>query len=219
MAPLIIYQYPPSAPCRAALLTIRNLNLDVDVREVNLFEKEQLKEEFLKVNPQHCLPTIDDNGFVLWESRAIAAYLVDSRRPAGDSLYPKDVQQRAVIDQRLQFDCGTLYPRIRAICWPVLHLGETKITQEKRDNLTEAFGFLNTFLNETKYVAGNDVTIADLAIYASVTSIVNVGADLTKYPNIQKWLDNCKSLPGAEENAVGAKFFGERVTSRLEDKL
>lgn len=112
--------------------------------------------------------------------------------------------------------------------------------------MNEAFDWLNTFLNETKYVAGNDVTIADLAIYASMTSIVvrimiilvghavyrlitiarfrarfiqNVGADLTKYPNIQKWLDNCKSLPGAEENAVGAKLFGERVTSRLEDKL
>lgn len=47
----------------------------------------------------------------------------------------------------------------------------------------------------------------------------NVGADLTKYPNIERWYKSCASLPGADENAAGAKWFGERVTSRLEDKL
>lgn len=98
---------------------------------MNLFQTEQLKEEFVKINPQHCLPTIDDDGFVLWESRAIAVYLVESRRPAGDSLYPKDAQQRAVINQRLQFDCGTLYQRIRAICvsafrHAIFHLANAK---------------------------------------------------------------------------------------------
>lgn len=83
---------------------------------MNLFQKEQLHGNFTQVNPQHTVPTIDDNGFILWESRAIGAYLADSRHPNGHSLYPKDIKQRAIIDQRLQFDCGTLYPRIRAIC-------------------------------------------------------------------------------------------------------
>lgn len=62
------------------------------------------------------MPTIDDNGFILWESRAIAAYLVDKTHIEGHSLYPKDAQRRALIDQRLQFDAATLYTRIRAIC-------------------------------------------------------------------------------------------------------
>lgn len=90
------------------------------IREVNLWEKEQLKEDFVKVNPQHCVPTIDDNGFILWESRAIAAYLVEKNHPEGHSLYPLDAQRRALINQRLQFDAGTLYPRIRAICVSIL---------------------------------------------------------------------------------------------------
>lgn len=85
-------------------------------REINLWGKEQLKDDFIKVNPQHCVPTIDDDGFILWESRAIAIYLVEKNYPEGHAMYPLDAQRRALINQRLQFDAGTLYPRIRAIC-------------------------------------------------------------------------------------------------------
>lgn len=94
---------------------ILQISLLVKIREINLFEKEQLKEEFIKINPQHTIPTLDDNGFILTESRAIALYLAEKYFPDGHPFYPKDVQQRALINQRIHFDCGTLYPRIKAI--------------------------------------------------------------------------------------------------------
>lgn len=83
---------------------------------MNLFEKEQLKDHFVKINPQHCVPTLVDDGFVLWESRAIAAYLVEKTHPEGHSLYPSCPKKRAIINQRLHFDCATFYTRVRAIC-------------------------------------------------------------------------------------------------------
>lgn len=55
---------------------------------------------------------------------------------------------------------------------PVLFEGVKNISQAKRDVLNAAFGFLETFLNGNKYVAGDDVTIADLSIYASIATIV-----------------------------------------------
>ena len=89
---------------------------------MDLFKKEQLQDEFVKLNPQHTVPTLVDDGYVLIESRAIAIYLIEKNFPSGHSLYPKGAKERALINQKLQFDCGTLYPRIRAVCVSKLYL-------------------------------------------------------------------------------------------------
>lgn len=57
------------------------------------------------------MPTIVDDGFTLWESRAIMTYLTDSYAQ-NDTMYPHDLKVRALVDSRMQFDLGTLYPRM-----------------------------------------------------------------------------------------------------------
>lgn len=100
-----------SPPSRAALLTIRNLNLDVEVKNVNLLAGEHLSPEFLKLNPVHQVPVlVEDDGFVLTQSRAIMIYLVNSRR-LGSALYPQESRKRAVIDQRLYYDATVVFER------------------------------------------------------------------------------------------------------------
>lgn len=110
---LKLYHYPLSAPSRGAFMTIKAIDVPVEIIHVDLFKKEQLNESFVKINPQHCIPTIDDDGFVLWESKAIACYLVEKH--GREDLYPKDLKRRAVVNQRLYYDSSMLYPRIRAI--------------------------------------------------------------------------------------------------------
>lgn len=86
------------------------------MKEVNLFKKEQQSDEFLKVNPQHTVPVLVDDDYVLSESRAIATYLAEKNFPGGHSLYPLDAKKRGIINNRLYYECTVLYPRIRAIC-------------------------------------------------------------------------------------------------------
>lgn len=52
--------------------------------------------------------------------------------------------------------------------------GKTTIEQELIDDITEAYGFIETFLSSTKYIAGDHITIADIAILAVMTSITQI---------------------------------------------
>jgi glutathione S-transferase len=93
------------------LLLLRTLNVDVDVKTVDLIGGEQHSEEFKKVNPVGKVPVLVDGDFILDESRAILAYLVNSRKP-GDTLYPNDAKKRAVIDQRMYYDATVVFPAL-----------------------------------------------------------------------------------------------------------
>lgn len=92
-------------------MTIRNLDLDVEIHIVDLIKGDQMKPEFLKVNPQHQVPVLVDGELTLTESRAIQAYLVNAKKP-GNSLYPSDAKSRAIVDQRLYFDATTVFPAL-----------------------------------------------------------------------------------------------------------
>lgn len=88
----VLYFLPPSPPCRAVMLLGRMIDINFELKPVNVLEQEQLKPEFVEVNdfhliqkvlmdridsissnlftqmnPQHCIPTIDDSGLILWE--------------------------------------------------------------------------------------------------------------------------------------------------------
>lgn len=62
-----LYYLPPSPPCRSILLLAKMLELELDLKVINILEGEQMKPEFLEMNPQHCVPTLNDDGLVLWE--------------------------------------------------------------------------------------------------------------------------------------------------------
>jgi len=188
-----LYYMPISAPCRSVIMACKELNIELNLKPLNLMAKEQLTPEFLKINPQHCIPTLDDNGFVLWESRAILTYLVNKYSP-GHSLYPSDPQQRALVDRYLNFDIGTLYPAIGATIYPTLLHGK-EIDPEKVAELNLKLAFLEGFIGNNKYLVGNTLTLGDLTVYASLTMLEIFDHDLSTFPNISGWLLRMRQLP------------------------
>lgn len=105
MTKLVLYHSPYSPFSRSVLLCCRYLDIDIEVKILDLMKDEQSTPEFLQINPQHCVPTIDDNGFYLWESRAILSYLMELRAP---QLIPTSPKEKAIVNQRLYFELGDL---------------------------------------------------------------------------------------------------------------
>jgi glutathione S-transferase len=111
---LTLYFSAPSPLARACLLVARYLELDIEVKHIDLVAGDQRKPEFLKLNPRNKVPVLVDGDFVLCESKAIMAYLVNSRK-AGSSLYPEDAKQRAKVDQFLYYDATVVFPSLSAL--------------------------------------------------------------------------------------------------------
>jgi len=207
---LDVYYMPMSAPCRSVLLLAKTLGVEVTPKMTNIMAGENMTPEYVKMNPQHTIPTMDDNGFYLWESRAILSYL--ATKYGSGSLYPSDPQQRAVVDQRLYFDMGTLYERFGKCMYPVAFGGAKSVDPEALKKAEESLGWLEGFIGDNGYVAGNKQTVADFALAATVATIERTEiVDLAHYPKVRDWLATCKKdMPGyAELNDDGAKALGD----------
>ncbi|KAK3909230.1 Glutathione S-transferase 1, isoform D [Frankliniella fusca] len=207
MASIRLYHFPPSAPCRFALMTARTLGLNVDIKLVNLLKKEQFAEDFLKINPQHSVPTIDDSGFYLWDSHAISTYLVGKYGPKS-GLYPADLKVRAAVDQNLYFDAVVLFQRIRAVCVPFIYGTASSVPNDLKQGVVDALDILDKSLLNKTWLVDEKMTVADIANAATVSNAVVVGYDLSKHPNVAAWFNCCKNtIKGFDENLKGADEF------------
>uniref|UniRef100_A0A1L8E529 glutathione transferase n=1 Tax=Nyssomyia neivai TaxID=330878 RepID=A0A1L8E529_9DIPT len=214
MAPPKLYYIEVGPPSRAALLAFRNLNIDVEVVPVDILGGKHRSPEYLKVNPQHTVPALDDNGFYLADSRAISTYLVNSRAP-GNSLYPTDPKVRALVDDRLFFDAANVFPRVKLISYAALVLNQNLVDAEKKEGLYEILDFMELYLEGRKYFAADFPTLADLSLLSNYSSLVHWGLNVSSYKNLQAWYKRCESLPGFVENEVGAKTYGMLMQQRL----
>ncbi|XP_055847695.1 glutathione S-transferase D1-like isoform X2 [Episyrphus balteatus] len=200
------YYMPGSSPCRAALMTAKAVGVELNLKGLNLMAGEHLKPEYLKINPQHTIPTLVDNGFTLWESRAIMVYLVEKYGKC-DSLLPKCTKKRAVVHQRLYFDMGTLYQRFADYYFPQI-FAKAPADPMKFQKMEDAFSFFNTFLEGQKYAVGDSFTLADIALVATVSTYEAAKFDINKYPNVARWYKHCKTVtPGIEINESGIEHF------------
>ncbi|KAG7155808.1 Glutathione S-transferase 1-like 8 [Homarus americanus] len=232
---VVLYYHPLSPPSRAVLLTAKALNLSLTLKKVDVLAGEQLKPEFIAINPQHTIPTMVDGNLKLWESKmgyftlmVVISYGSDVVLYSVTVLYGSDklwygsnadrIFSRAICTylatQYGKNDSST--PATHERVYPVLRGGTT--SPEKLDKLLEALGWLNTFLMDYAFTAGNKTTVADMCLVATVSTIVAAGVEIDKYTRVVKWLARCKStMPGyAEANGEGANSFGEILKAKLQ---
>src|SRR5580704_3144860 len=105
-----MYAFASSPNCWKVLAVARELSLPVETIPVDLFKGEARTSAFLAKNPNGRVPVLEEDGFVLWESNAILAYLA-SRQPI-PSLLPAKPRQRAEVDRWLYWESTRLSPAV-----------------------------------------------------------------------------------------------------------
>jgi len=223
MATIDLYGMQPSAPMRIVQMTCECLGVAYNFKKVDLMTGEHMTPEFLKINPMHNIPTMVDGDVSSNESRAIATYLV-SKYGKDDKLYPKDVETRLRVDQRLYFDMGAFYKAFGDMVYPVMFpAGGAKLPGEKEQNrLKEVLGWLNGWVADGKYAAGTDhMTLADISLLSTFATLKAAKpVDLAPYENLDGWVGRCTpQIPNYEKaNGEGASQFGGWYASAAEKK-
>lgn len=100
-----------------------------------------------------------------------------------------------------------------------MYQGIKTVSQPARDAVKETFTILDKFLESSKWIAGDNLTIADFSLLTIISTINECGYDLTKHANLNRWYDECRNLPGFEENRKGANGLAARVKAVVEGSI
>lgn len=168
------------------------------------------------MNPQHTIPVLNDNGIVVSDSHAICAYLSE-KYGTNDNLYPKELVARSLVDSRMHFDSGFLFGRVRFLIEPILYFNSPHLLQDRIDYIRMTWEIMEGFLQQRPFIAGDQLTIADLCCAASVTSITDiVPIDEKLYPKYVDWLKRMRQLPYFDEvNAEGVAMLQATLKAKL----
>lgn len=110
-----------------------------------------------------------------------------------ESLCPKDINKRALVDLYLQFDLATLYQRTLEYFFPTIMMS-APLEETKKARLAEALLFFDEMLKGNKrFCTSNEFTVADLALCVTVSQIDAFQFDMRPYVRVKKWFIECRN--------------------------
>ena len=193
---MIVYGHPLSSCTRKVLVTLAEKGQEARFVPVDLFSGEHKTAAHMARHPFGVVPILDDDGFVLFESRAIIRSL-DARCGASQitpSLTPAAPKDVARMDQWLSVDQSYIAPHTRALAIERIvkkHQGiapDPSVERASEDALTSAFGAVDRAL-DSRYLAGDTFSLADISLMPYVASLAMLGAEplLAGLHNLGAW--------------------------------
>jgi glutathione S-transferase len=179
-----------------ARAVIFELGLPVEFEEVNLGDAAVKVATLIPYNPNTRVPVLVDGDFVLWESRAIIAYLA-----TGSALYPSDPKRRAIIDQWLYWGAIHLAPALQRVSFerflkPRFGMGapdETAIAPQVKE-IAQFLPVLEGALAGKDWITG-ELSIADFAIATTLVYRDLASIDCSAAPNVLAWMQRIEERP------------------------
>ncbi|KAF8333881.1 glutathione S-transferase [Amanita rubescens] len=162
---------------------------------------EHKSETYLKMQPFGQAPVLEDDGFILYESRAIGRYIAIKYANQGTQLYPEDLQKKALVEQAVSVEASNWDPHASGIAfekvvkkWRGLEIDEAQVTK----HITALGGRLDVYekiLSKQKYIAGDEFSLADLFHLPYGVKVYQGGhGDLIESrPNVKRWFNEIRN--------------------------
>lgn len=181
-------------------IMLEEVGLPHEVHPVNLRQGEQMKPEYLAINPNNKIPAIIDTDgpggkpFTLFESGAILMYLAEKT----GKLWPQDLRKRYEVIQWLMFQMGGVGPIFgQANFFFRLQEKVPYAIERFRKEALRLYNVLDKELGQREYLAG-EYSIADIATYPWVWRHEVHQVKLEEFPNVKRWFDALSARPAVK---------------------
>ena len=145
--------------------------------------------EYLAKNPMGRVPTIEEDGLILWESQSIVRYLA-AKHGVG-TLYPEDPGQRAKGEIWMDWYVAHLHPSMTKMFWGLVR---TAVDERDEDGIASAieeagehWSILNDHLKDKGFVGGDKLTIGDIPVGAAAFRYYELVKERPNMPNLDRW--------------------------------
>ena len=192
-----IYGMTDSGNCYKPRLLMAKLGRPFRHVEVDTRKGQTHSEAYLALNPNGKVPLLElQDGRLLAESNAILLFLAEGTR-----FIPEDPYRRAVVHQWLFFEQYSHEPNL-AVRRSLMKYSErhAEATPERLAATlaggNKALGVMEDQLRRTRFIAGEAISVADIALYAYTHDAATAGFDLRGYPLVSRWLERVSADPG-----------------------
>jgi len=193
---LLLYDYLPSGNGYKCRLVMKALDMPYELREMDIVAGATRTPEYLAINPNGKIPLLVVPGRgPIAESHAIIGYLAE-----GSALIPSDPYERALMWQWMCFEQYQLEPGVGTVRFWLKSLKKSPADfgeryKERFQRGADALAVLEKQLAGRRWLVGDRVTLADIALFAYTHVAEEAGYRLADYPAIGAWIANFKALP------------------------
>jgi len=162
--------------------------------------------QYLALNPNGLVPTIDEDGFILWESNPIVRYL--AAKHAMGTLYPADLQRRADADRWMDWQQTVAAPPMGLLFRALLRSPPDAVEQAEVDNARRralaALVILDAQLARSRYVVGPELTMGDIALGFVPHRWLKMPIERPQLKNLERWYRDLCDRPAYREHVASA---------------
>lgn len=200
MSKIKLYDHTESQNGYKVRLLLSNLKIDYEWIQIDLVNKEQRKEWFLKLNPNGKVPTLVDGDYSIWESNAILLYLARKYMP--NNLIPQDINSLGLMLQWIMYEATTLSKNLSGARFLTKYMPPEKLNKEElqkyRKDSMRALKIVDDHLGKNNFFAG-EYSLADISCYGQIYPSGEGGINLSELKHIKNWQKRVESQPGYVE--------------------
>ena len=171
--------------------------------------------EYRSLNPNGLVPTIDDNGFVLWESYAIIRY--QCHQYGKGSLWPDNPQTVALADQWMEWANSRFMPVFFPVFWALIRTPKEQQNPDKIASMAkdsaELLQIVEKQLQGKAYITGDTLTMGDVPLGSLMYKYYTLDIDRPSLPNIESWYKRLSERSAYREHAMNP--FGKNTEEWL----